>query len=219
MDDKPENPYGEKMMDVKQLIGIMSVLEKLKCNTRHSWTSTGRHESVAEHTWRLALLAYFVKDEFPGADINKIILMCLVHDIGEAFTGDIPAFLKTEEHENEEENAVSSFLSSLPVLYRNELTELFEEMIALETQEARIYKTLDKMEALLQHNEADISTWLPLEYDLNLTYGTEETAFSKYMQKLRNALNGETLKKIHEESVGRDDLCQAIPHKEEISYP
>jgi putative hydrolase of HD superfamily len=183
-------------MDAKQLVDSMSILEKLKCNTRHSWTTTGRHESVAEHCWRLALLAYFIKDEFPGADIQKVILMCLIHDIGEAFTGDIPAFLKTKEHESAEENAVSGFVRSLPKPYSEELAALFHEMNAMETSEAKIYKALDKMEALMQHNEADISTWLPLEYDLNLTYGTEETAFSAYMQKLKQTLNDDTIEKI-----------------------
>jgi putative hydrolase of HD superfamily len=86
MAHQPEDYVKVKDMDTKLLIQIISVLEKLKCNTRHSWTSTGRHESVAEHSWRLALLSYFVKDEFPGAEMDKVILMCLVHDIGEAFT-------------------------------------------------------------------------------------------------------------------------------------
>ena len=79
-------------MDPRRLIEIMSVAEKLKNNTRHSWTSSNRQESVAEHSWRLSLMAYFVKDEFPEADISKVILMCIFHDLGEAITGDIPSF-------------------------------------------------------------------------------------------------------------------------------
>jgi putative hydrolase of HD superfamily len=185
-------------MEPRKLIDIMGTMEKLKCQTRHSWTSTGRHESVAEHTWRLGLLAYFVRDEFPEADISRVMLMCLVHDIGEAFTGDIPAFLKTADHEKTEDEAVTVFLASLPEPYKTELTAIFNEMNALSTTEARIYKALDRMEAILQHNEADIQTWLPLEYDLNLTYGTEETAFSDYMTRLKQAINQDTLRKIEE---------------------
>jgi putative hydrolase of HD superfamily len=192
-------------MEVKRLIDIMSILEKLKCNTRHSWTSSGRHESVAEHCWRLALLSYFVKDEFPGADFDKVILMCLIHDIGEAFTGDIPAFLKTEKHENEEQSAVSEFVRSLPDPYKAELSTLYDEMNALLTPEAKIYKALDKMEAIIQQNEADISTWLPLEYDLNLTYGTEETSFSDYMTRLKQKLNSDSIEKIREEKSRTND--------------
>ena len=95
-------------MHPRELINLMAIVEKLKCNTRHSYTSTGRHESVAEHTCRLSLMAYFVQDEFPEADINKVIQMCILHDLGEAITGDIPSFLKTKENESFEDGAPST---------------------------------------------------------------------------------------------------------------
>ena len=82
-------------MKPEELLDILSVAEKLKCNTRHSDTSSGRRESVAEHSWRLALMAMLVGPEFPEADRDRVIRMCLIHDLGEAFTGDIPAFDKT----------------------------------------------------------------------------------------------------------------------------
>ncbi len=184
-------------MEIQKLIQTMAVLEKLKCNTRHSWTSDGRHESVAEHSWRLAMLGYFVKDEFPQADSDKVILMCLCHDIGEAFTGDIPAFWKTAADEAAELKAIDGFLASLPQPFRTELTQLFAEMEAQESLEARIYKALDKMETLIQHNEADISTWLPLEYTKNLTYGENEVEFSEYMKQLKEEINRDTHIKIN----------------------
>ncbi len=183
-------------MDIRKLIDVMAVLEKLKCNTRHSWTSDGRHESVAEHSWRLAMLGYFIKDEFPEADSDKVILMCLCHDIGEAFTGDIPAFWKTQADEIAEDAAIDKFLKSLPEPFRKELTALFTEMSEQQTTEAKIYKALDKMETLIQHNEADISTWLPLEYTKNLTYGENEVEFSEYMKQLKEEINRDTHIKI-----------------------
>lgn len=183
-------------MDVRKLIEILSVAEKLKNNTRHSWTSSGRQESVAEHSWRLALMAYLVKDEFPDADINKVILMCIIHDLGEAFTGDIPSFNKTDDDELTERQKLRLFLDSLPEPYREELSGLFEEIHAQETIEARIFRALDRMEAVIQHNEADISTWLPLEYELQLAYGEKEVEFSEYMRKLKQAANEDTIIKI-----------------------
>ena len=54
---------------------------------------------------------------------------------------------------------------------------LYDEMAALETQEAQIYKALDKLEAVISHNESDISTWENHEYDLQLTYGEQNVAF------------------------------------------
>ncbi len=183
-------------METREFLNIMKLAENLKNNTRHSWTSGGRRESVAEHSWRLTLMAYFVKDEFPQADMDKVIRMCIFHDMGEAFTGDIPAFLKNEQHEQEESRVIYEWIDSLPESYSGELRALFKEMDALETMEAKIYKALDKMEALIQHNEADISTWLPLEYELNLIYGEEQVQFSTYMKELKAQINQDTLDKI-----------------------
>lgn len=89
-------------MEPRKLIEAMAVAERLKNNTRHSYTTTGRKESVAEHSWRLILLAYFVSDEFKDIDLVKLMKMCLIHDLGEAFTGDIPSFLKNDDDEERE---------------------------------------------------------------------------------------------------------------------
>ena len=137
-------------MDSRAFLDFLKVAEKLKCNTRHSYTSSGRCESVAEHSWRLAVMAYFVQDEFPEADIDKVIQMCIFHDMGEAM-------------------------------------------------EAKIYKALDKLEALIQHNEADLSTWIPLEYDLQMTYGNKECSFSEYMKELRDTVREDSKKKVRQE--------------------
>ena len=183
----------------KDFINLMAIAEKMKCNTRHSWTSTHRQESVAEHSWRLSMMAYFVQDEFPEADIQKVILMCIFHDLGEAITGDIPAFLKTSKDESVENLEISRLVKSLPQYYQKKLTNLFQEMNDLVTLESKIYKALDKMEAIIQHNEADISTWLPLEYELNLSYGSDEVKFSPYMENLKKEINNDSLLKIRNE--------------------
>nr|WP_294650179.1 HD domain-containing protein [uncultured Blautia sp.] len=182
-------------MDSRTFLDFLKVAERLKCNTRHSYTSSGRHESVAEHSWRLTMMAYFMRDEFPEADIDKVIRMCMFHDMGEAITGDIPAFEKTSADSDHENHVMDELLDTLPEPYRTDLKELFAEMEALETLEAKIYKALDKLEALIQHNEADLSTWIPLEYDLQMTYGTEECSFSEYMKNLRDMVREDSRKK------------------------
>ena len=185
-------------MTPNQLLDILSVAEKLKCNTRHCYTSTGRHESVAEHSWRIALMAMLLTGEFPDADMNKVIRMCLIHDLGEAFTGDIPTFDKTAADSEKEDALFRNWISTLPDGTRQEFSALLCEMDALETQEAKIYKALDKMEALIQHDLSDISTWLPLEYDLQLRYGKENIQFSPWFLALRKEIDGWTLRKIEE---------------------
>ena len=152
-------------MKPEKVIEFLKITEKLKCNTRHSWTSTGRRESVAEHSFQLMVLAWSVKDEFPDIDMEKVMKMCLFHDFGEAITGDIPSFEKTTKDEKIEEEAVFKALEILPEEQRKELVTLFEEMNDLNTKEAKLYKALDKMEAVIQHNEASLETWLPLEYE------------------------------------------------------
>lgn len=185
-------------MKPAELLEILSVAEKLKCNTRHCYTSSGRHESVAEHSWRIALMAMLIAPEFPEADMNRVIRMCLIHDLGEAFTGDIPTFWKTEADTEKEDAVFDRWVQTLPEATRQEFSELLAEMNALNTLEAKIYKALDKMEAVIQHNESDISTWLPLEYDLQLRYGAENVQFSPWFQSLKAEIDDWTKRKIAE---------------------
>ena len=118
--------------------------------------------------------------------------------MGEAITGDIPAFEKTSADSDNENHVMEELLDTLPEPYRTDLKDLFAEMEALETLEAKIYKALDKLEALIQHNEADLATWLPLEYDLQMTYGTKECSFDPYISGLREVVREDSRRKAEE---------------------
>ena len=182
------------------LLAQLHFAERLKNTTRHCYTSSGRHESVAEHSWRLALMAYWISDEFPDLDMDKVIRMCLIHDLGEAFTGDIPVFLKKKTDESHEEDLLLDWVSSLPEPFCEEMRALYDEMIERKTPEAKLYKALDGLEAVIAHNESDISTWLPNEYELQLTYAYDRVQFSSYLKDLREAIRDETLNKIQTEN-------------------
>ena len=186
-------------MNPEQLIEFLGVLEKLKCNTRHNWTTNGRQESVAEHSWRLAVLAMLMEEDFPELNMNKVIRMCLIHDWGEAVTGDIPAFIKTEADEEKEADAIETLLKNLPETISSGFLTMFKEMSDLTSDEAILVKALDKTETLIQHNEAGSGTWLPLEYDLNLTYGNEVCGHFEKTQQLRDKVREHTLRIINEE--------------------
>lgn len=183
-------------MHPTELLNILHTAEKLKDTTRHCDTSGGRRESVAEHSWRLALMAFLLRDEFPALDMDKVLRMCLIHDLGECFTGDIPSFLKTDADTEKEDALLARWVSSLPAPYCAEMAALYAEMDALETEEAKLYKALDKLEAVIQHNEAPLTTWLPRERALNLTYADENVAFSPYLTALRKAIRAETEEKL-----------------------
>ena len=185
-------------MEPGKLLETLAVAGRLKEVPRHCVMAGGRRESVAEHCWRAALMAYFLRDEFPEADMDRVIAMCLIHDLGEAFTGDIPAFRKTAEDEQEEARRLYDWIETLPQPYAGEMLALYGEMAALQTTEAKIYKAIDNMEAVIQHNESPLESWLPEEYPLNLTYGTDKAAFSAYLTALRAAVREETERQIAE---------------------
>ena len=139
-------------------------------------------------------------DEYRDLDMDKVIRMCLIHDLGESFTGDIPTFEKSGNDADVEDDLFHQWVNTFPEPQRAEWTGLLAEMEALETKEAKLYKALDKLEALISHNESDISTWLPLEYDLQFTYGQENMKFSPYLKELRAAVDDWSREKIERES-------------------
>lgn len=187
------------IMDCEKLLKVMHTTERLKDTMRHCCTSAGRRESVGEHCWRLSLLAYFVTDEFEGIDTEKLLKMCIIHDLGEIFTGDIPVFNKTKSNEETEENLLFKWLETLDEPFRTEMLCLYKEMDELKTTESRVYKALDGIEALIQHNESDIKTWLESEYNLQLTYADDKAAFSDYLKELREVVRQESIRKIEKE--------------------
>ena len=103
-------------MTPQELLTLLHTAEKLKDTTRHCDTSGGRKESVAEHSWRLTLIAFFLRSEFPHLNMDKVMRMCLVHDLGECFTGDIPSFLKTRDDTAREDTLLAQWVSTLPAL-------------------------------------------------------------------------------------------------------
>ena len=185
-------------MTPQEVLEILHVAERLKCNTRHCDTSTGRRESVAEHSWRLCLFAMLLEQEpeFRSLDTDRVLRMCLIHDLGEAFTGDIPAFSKSAQDEGREQALYEAWIAQFPPANRAQFQALLAEMTALATPEAKLYKALDKLEAVIQHNEASLDSWLPLEYDLQRTYGQEAVEFSPYLRALKAEIDRWTEEKI-----------------------
>lgn len=185
-------------MNTKELMNFLHIIEKLKCNTRHSDTSTGRRESVAEHSWRLAVMAYLLSDEIKDVDMNRVIRMCLVHDFGEALHGDVPSFLKSNADDGRETDDATLITEHLPPRLRDDIRDMLDDFLCQQTKEAKIARALDKMEAVIQHNESDISSWIDIEYELNRTYGVKEAQIDETIAALRKQALTETDEKIKE---------------------
>lgn len=187
--------------DLARLGGILDFLratERLKVVRRSAYTSEGETESVAEHSWRLCLMALVLGDEFPNADLAKLIAMCVVHDLGEAIGGDVPAPEQARRlaadpsatKSAQEREDLLTVLAPLPAATRRMITSLWDEYEAATSVEARIAKALDKLETILQHTQGDNPA--DFDYAFNLHYGRRFTAGHPVIVRLRELLDEET---------------------------
>lgn len=189
-------------MEPREYLDILHVAERLKDTPRHCTTSQRRTESVAEHSWRVSLMAFLLRSEFPELDMDRVTRMCLIHDLGECFTGDIPTFLKTDADRETEDSLLNRWVRSLPEAVSREMSDLYREMDAQQTGEAKLYKALDKLEALIQHNESPLDTWSENEYELNRRYAFDAVAFSDWLSELRKEILTDTMEKLLREGNG-----------------
>ena len=181
--------------DLEGVLAFLRAAERLKTVTRSGWTSAGEQESVAEHTWRLCLMAMLLYGRTPGIDLARLLKMCLIHDLGEAIGGDVPAPAQQAggTKADRERADLLLLISPLPPELQNEIRELWDEYEAADSPEARLVKGLDKLETILQHtqgkNPADF------DYAFNLGYGQRYTAADPIMAALRARLDEETARR------------------------
>jgi putative hydrolase of HD superfamily len=187
-------------MELSELRGVLEFLreaERLKNVTRSAYTSSGKAESVAEHSWRLALMAMLLAPQFPDVDQDRLVQMCLVHDLGEAIGGDIPAPEQARRTANgaaaksaAERRDLITLLEPIPERLRATIVELWDEYEAAETPTARLAKALDKVETILQHNQGTNPPGF--DYRFNLEYGREHTASPALVARIRAIVDRET---------------------------
>jgi len=178
-----------------RLLGTLEFLreaERLKSTLRSGYTSTGRPESTAEHTWRLCLMALVFAEEFGDIDLLRLIKLCIVHDLGEALSGDIPAVLQTEDFDKsaQERADLEELTKALPPTKRAEILALWEEYEAASSSEAVLAKGLDKLETILQHNQGKNPA--SFDYAFNLGYGQKQTSAHPLLAEIRALLDEET---------------------------
>jgi putative hydrolases of HD superfamily len=194
-------------MQPAELAGIVDFLratESLKTATRSGWTSAGRQESVAEHTWRLCLMALVLHPAFPDVDFARLIRICIVHDLGEAIGGDVPAPEQVRRGASkaaDERRDLLTLLAPLPAPLRDEITGLWDEYEAAQSPEAKLAKALDKLETILQHTQGRN----PVEFDyrFNLSYGRQYTGDHPVLAAVRELLDAETERRARESDADR----------------
>jgi putative hydrolases of HD superfamily len=178
--------------EIKGVLTFLRAAERLKTVLRSGWTSAGERESVAEHTWRLCLMAMLLYGRTPGIDFARLLKMCLIHDLGEAIGGDVPAPAQKpgESKAGREREDLIELIEPLPQHLHSEILQLWDEYDAASSTEARIAKGLDKLETILQHNQGRNPPGF--DYAFNLDYGARYTALDPIMVAVRQSLDQET---------------------------
>jgi putative hydrolase of HD superfamily len=182
-------------MQGDELDGVLTFLrgaERLKTVTRSGWTSAGLPESVAEHTWRLCLMAMLLYGNTPGVDLARLLKMCLIHDLGEAIRGDVPAPAQAAgtAKADQERGDLLELTVPLPTGLQQEILELWDEYEAAESTVAKLAKGLDKLETILQHTQGDNPA--DFDYRFNLTYGRQDPGGDPVLAALRARLDRAT---------------------------
>ncbi len=190
--------------DLKGLLEFLRAAERLKTVVRSGYTSDGTPESVAEHTWRLCLMALVLAPEVKGIDFARLVKICLVHDLAEAVGGDVPAPEQARRAAAglptgkgaQERSDLGALLASLPPVPREEILARWDEYEAGATPEARLAKGLDKLETILQHTQGRNPPGF--DHRFNLEYGRSHTGTEPVLAALRALLDAETARLARE---------------------
>lgn len=180
------------------ILAFVQAAEKLKDTLRSGITSGGRAESTAEHSWRLCLMAMLFDRELAGYDRLKLLKLCIVHDLGEAISGDVPATCQQPDDGRaaRERADLATLCSPLPGDLAAEIMELWDEYSAAATPEAEMVKGFDKLETMLQHllgrNAPDF------DYGFNLSYGAQHTQRHPLLAQMRGLVDAATRERIAE---------------------
>ena len=177
----------------KSVVDYYVLNNKLKYLIRSGWKHWGvnkeRLESVAEHIYGVQMLALAMKSEYQyDIDIEKVILMLAIHELGETVIGDLTQFdIEKEEKEKIEAQAVEKVLGNL--IDKEELNNLFNEFDAKETKEAKFAYLCDKLECDLQSK----------------LYG-EEDCVDLNKQKENKAMNHPVVKSLLEDGLSWSEM-------------
>ncbi|MCZ4315389.1 HD domain-containing protein [Comamonadaceae bacterium G21597-S1] len=177
--------------------------QRLKDVLRSGHTAQGRRESTAEHSWRLCLMVLVFARELPGIDLLRLLKICIIHDLGEAIGGDIPAIEQDGSPDKalREREDLLTLLAPLPPALQQDFLDLWDEYDAAATPEARAAKALDKLETLIQHNQG--ANPPDFDYRFNLTYGQKYTDADPLFAALRALVDADTRRRVEGGDGGR----------------
>lgn len=201
---------------IKSILQVLQLAERLKFELRHSYTSSGRQESVAEHTWRMSLMAVLIEPLLKQkVDTARLLKMIIIHDLVEAEARDISALdvlrdpSLRKDKEAKELQAIQNLRQTLKDTNGQEIYDLFHEFEAKETYEAKVANALDKLEVQLQHNHADFTTWEAIEYDMCFMMD-KHVLFDETLFELKRQIENEAEEKMKQGGVDTEEVRQRV---------
>lgn len=207
---------------IEKIISLIHLAEKLKDETRHQWTTSGKQESVADHSWRLSLMTILCCPySMYNLDFNKALIMAIIHDLVEAEAGDQHFLIKNkrmiEQQSKKEKNAIKRIKKIIEGQTGDDLFTIWNEFNELSSNEARFVKALDKLEGYIQQNEASISTWTEEETASVFYYLDQFCDFDPFLKQLKEFVIAESLEKIKKSNIDINSVVNKLKESTEIS--
>ena len=191
---------GVAMSDLNQTVAFIKEIEKLKSVTRFNRTLDGRFENSAEHSWQSAIAAMVLQDYYPEKlNMEKVISMLLIHDLGEIYAGDTWVFddeKKLHAHDRELES-IEKTMSLLPEATYLNMKKSWLEFEKGQSPEARYARVIDALVPLINHLEVSEVNYNPdhIRSEMVLEKKNFIKSESKELWKLTEELVQESVEK------------------------
>ncbi len=188
------------MSDLSNIVDFIKEIEKLKSVTRFNRTLDGRFENSAEHSWQSAMASIVLQDYYPEKlNMEKVISMLLIHDLGEIYAGDTWIFndeKKVHSHDRELES-IEKTMRILPEEKYLNMKNSWLEFEKGQSAEARYARVIDALVPLINHLEVSELNYNPdnISSDMVLEKKKFIKGESKELWKLTEELVKESVEK------------------------
>lgn len=137
------------------LIKFAQIVGKLKTTKRTGWVNAGikNPESVADHSFRLAVLSMILGDQLK-LNTEKLVRMALIDDLAESLVGDL-VVERGDKTVGDKDKKFQLEEKAIKEIFKNvengqTYIKIWEEAQKGESRESQIVKQLDKLEMAMQ---------------------------------------------------------------------
>jgi putative hydrolase of HD superfamily len=198
---------------MNQIFTFLQEAEKLKTIARKVYNSDGRAESDAEHSWNLALMIMLYGNKL-NINMEKSLKLAIIHDLVEVYAGDAFAFCEKERvgKKEREERAAQKLFTILPEEQKQEMFDLFHEYENQTSREAKVVRSIDKMQPILQNLYSNGKGWKDHYVSLEIinTYKRKHMEHDPFILELYEQIMQEAQKWFEKNK----DIIQQNKHKE-----